>query len=108
MDHAHFRNVSGQTQHVMERLFDQTKPHFAAWTWLYDIDPHWMDPMSEIHPRQPEAAPLYYASLCGFPGLVEYLIVAHSEDVSSRGGHHVTPLHAASANRTFGGGIAAP
>jgi len=36
------------------------------------------------------------ASLCGFVGLTEYLIVAHSWDVNSRGGSHTTALHAAS------------
>ena len=41
--------------------------------------------------------PLYYASLCGFRGLVEHLIASHSPDVNSRGGFHTTPLHAASA-----------
>jgi ankyrin repeat protein len=80
----------------MERLFDPARPHFAAWVWLYDIDRHWTEPMSTTHPTRPEAAPLYYASLCGFRGLVEHLITAHSSDVNSRGGSHTTPLHAAS------------
>jgi ankyrin repeat protein len=96
IDHAQFRNVSTQLRYVMERLFDAAKPHFAAWVWLYDIDRPWMEPMSEMHPRKPEAMPLYYASLCGFRSLVEHLIVAHSPDVNCRGGFHVTPLHAAS------------
>jgi ankyrin repeat protein len=62
----------------MERLFDPAKPHFAAWVWLYDIDHHWIEPMSTIHPTQPEAVPLYYAALCGFGGFVEHLIVSYS------------------------------
>src|SRR6266404_3007385 len=95
MDHAKFRNVSSQVEDVMERLFNSAKPHFAAWIWLYDIDRYWMDPMSEIRPTQPEAVPLYYASLCGFRGLVERLLVSHSADINSRGGTHTTPLHAA-------------
>jgi ankyrin repeat protein len=52
--------------------------------------------MSEVHPTRPEGQPLYYASLCGFRGLVEHIIVTHSSDINSRGGLHVTPLHAAS------------
>ena len=51
--------------------------------------------MSTIHPTRPDGVPLYYASLCGFRGLVEHLITAHSGDVNSRGGFHTTPLHAA-------------
>ncbi len=45
---------------------------------------------------QPEAVPLYHASLCGFRGLVEHLINTHSSQVNIRGGSHTTPLHAAS------------
>jgi ankyrin repeat protein len=96
IDHAKFRGVSSQIQELMERLFDPARPHFAAWVWLYDVDRHWTEPMSTTHPMQPEAAPLNYASLCGFRGLVEHLITAHSSDVNSRGGSHTTPLHAAS------------
>jgi len=66
VDHAQFRNVSSHIQEVMERLFDPAKPYFAAWVWLYDIDCHSIEPTSTIHPTRPEAAPLYYAALCGF------------------------------------------
>jgi hypothetical protein len=95
VDHARFMNMSPHIEEVMERLFDPTKPHFAAWVWLYDIDKP-VDPMSSIHPTQPEAGPLYYAALCGFSGLIGRLIISHSPDVNSRGGSHTTPLHAAS------------
>ena len=27
----------------MKGLFDPTKPHFAAWVWLYDIEGYWME-----------------------------------------------------------------
>ena len=96
VDHAQFRDVSSQIEEVMKRLFDPAKPHFAAWVWLHDIDRHWIGPMATIHPTRPEAAPLYYASLCGFRGLVEHLIVFHFRDVNCRGGSHTTALHAAS------------
>ena len=96
IDYAQFRNVSAQVQDVMECLFDLAKLHFAAWVWLYNIDKHWMEPMSKKHPTQPEAMPLYYASLCGFGSLVAHLIVTRSSDINRRGGFHVTPLHAAS------------
>ena len=96
VDHAQYSNVSSHIQELMERLFDPTKSHFVAWVWLYDIDRHWLEPMSTIHPTRPEAGPLYYASLCGFHRLVEHLVSAHSSDVKSRGGSRTTPLHAAS------------
>src|SRR5229473_312817 len=94
VEHAQFRDVSSQIQEVMERLFDPARSHFVAWVWLCDID-NYGKPMSTIHPTRPEGVPLYYASLCGFHGLVEYSITAHSGDVNSRGGLHMTPLHAA-------------
>ena len=96
VDHAQFRDGSSQIQEVMERLFDPGRPHLAAWVWLHDVDRDWTEPMSTTHPTPPEAAPLYYASLCGFRSLAEHLITAHSSDVNSRGGSHTTPLHAAS------------
>ena len=94
VDHAQIGNVAPHIEEDMERLLDPIKPHFAAWVWLCDIDRHWVDPMSEVHPTQPEAASLYYAALCGFVGLVEHL-VSHSSDIDCRGGSHTTPLHAA-------------
>jgi ankyrin repeat protein len=96
VDHAQFKNVSSHIEEVMERLFDPGQPHFAAWVWLYDIDRYWTERMPTVHPTQPEAGPLYYASLCGFVGLAEHMIAAHSEDVNREGGSHTTPLHAAS------------
>ena len=57
--------------------------------------------MSRMHPTLPEVVPLYYASLCGFRGLVQHLIVAHSQDVDSRGGSYSTFLHAASVKGHF-------
>jgi ankyrin repeat protein len=53
--------------------------------------------MSEIHPTQPSAGPLYYATYCGFRGVVNHLIVDHSLDINARGGSHTTALHAATA-----------
>ena len=41
--------------------------------------------MSTVHPTRTKATPLYYASLCGFCGLVEHLVSIHSQDVNSRG-----------------------
>ena len=101
VNHAQFRDVSSHIQEAMEHLFDPAKPHFAAWVWLYDVDHHWIEPMSTIHPTWPEAVPLYYAALCGFRGLAEHLIASNFWDVNSRGGFHTTPLHAASVRGHF-------
>src|SRR6266849_1173634 len=96
VDHAQYGDVAVRLQEVMERLFDPERFHIAAWVWLYDIDRYWVEPMSTAHPTQPEAGPIYYASLCGFVGLAEHLIASHPQDVNSKGGSDTTPLHAAS------------
>jgi hypothetical protein len=57
----------------MERLFDPDQPHFATWVWLYDMDRPWEWTHADSAPNEPKAAPLYYASLCGFRNLVETL-----------------------------------
>ncbi|KAH9027683.1 ankyrin repeat-containing domain protein [Lactarius hengduanensis] len=51
--------------------------------------------MPTKRPEQPEAAPLYYAILCGFRWLIEHLIVTYPGDVNARGGCYGTPLLAA-------------
>jgi hypothetical protein len=84
VNHAQFGNVSSHIQEVMKSLFYSEKLHFAAWIWLYDIDRYWMEPMSEKHPTRPKAVPLYYASLCGFRGLVEHLIAAEGKCESEK------------------------
>jgi ankyrin repeat protein len=93
LEHAQFRNVALHIQNGMEALFDPSGPHFAAWVWVYDIDETPGPPMT--HPTQPQAGALYYSALCGFPRLVEHLIVDRGVDVNARGGRHGTPLHAA-------------
>jgi ankyrin repeat protein len=101
MDHARFNNVLSHVKDLMARLFDSEKPQFSAWVWFYDVDHHWLDPMPRIHPIQPSATPLYYASLCGLQGLVEQCIVARPQDINALGGFYDTPLHAASAKGHF-------
>jgi ankyrin repeat protein len=95
VDHAQFDNVCSSIKVAMEQLFDPVKPHFSAWVWIYDIDYRFREIMFDAHPTPPEAAPLYYAALCGFRDLVEHLIVTYSGDINTRGGYHATPLRAA-------------
>jgi ankyrin repeat protein len=101
VDHAKFGTVLLDIQELVERLFDRNRPCFAAWVWIYDFDQPWAEQISTAQPKQPEASPLYYASLCGFPRIVEHLAVTHPGDFNAKGGKHVTPLSAAFANREF-------
>jgi ankyrin repeat protein len=95
VDHARFEDVSLGVNDAMKRLFDATKPHFAAWVWIYDIDFPSREIMFTAHPTTPEAIPLYYATLCGFGDIVKHLIVTCPQDINARGGLHTTPLYAA-------------
>ncbi len=94
-EHGRFGNVSLTIQDAMKCLFDREKPHLSAWVWIYDIDDPWRESMPTEHPERPEAAPLYYAILCGFLWLIEHLIVTYPGDVDARGGYYGTPLLAA-------------
>jgi ankyrin repeat protein len=96
--HAHHGDVSSLIHNGMEHLFDENKPHFAAWLWVYDIDKPSGPHISHTHPERPEATPLYYAALCGFHGMVKRLVDAHPQDVNSlntQGEDGGAPLHAA-------------
>ena len=95
VDHAQFGKVSLCVEDAIQRIFDQSQPYFTAWLKMHDID-LW-HPMT----MQPPATPLYYASLCGFRGLAENLVVKNPQHVNARGGRHHSPLAAALRNRHF-------
>jgi len=101
VDHAKIENVASQSQDLMQRLFNPKKPHLVAWTRIYNIDKgnepstNDLDGNAEC-PSPAQATSLYYAALCGFARVTEYLIVTHHENVNVECGHHGTPLHAAS------------
>jgi ankyrin repeat protein len=98
VDHAKYEDVASQIQDLMERLFNSSKPYLAAWTWIHDVDSY-RNPKTihglEDRRKRPEATALYYAMLCGFSGLANYLLT-HGEDVNANCGERGTPLHAAS------------
>jgi hypothetical protein len=100
VDHAKFEDVALRIQDGMERLFHPGSPYLAAWLWMNDLDLVWFRgsiyDLTE-HPSQLKATPLYYAALCGFSGVANYLICTHAEDVNALGGFHGTPLLAASS-----------
>ena len=93
VDHAQFEKVSSRVQDGMDNLFDSSKPHFAAWLQVHDIDEGW----NSFSLPSPDGAgtPLYYAATCGFYDLAERLITKHPEQVNARGGRNLFPLPAA-------------
>ena len=93
--HGQFEGVSPVIQVAMDHLFNPDKLHFASWVWLYDMDDPWRGGMPTKRPKRPEAAPLYYAVLCGFRQLIEHLIANNAGDINARGGYYETPLLAA-------------
>jgi hypothetical protein len=101
--HAQFEDVASRVK-GMEYLFDLDKPHFAAWRRMHDIDTPPYDSVfyPSFYRRKADAkTPLYYAALCGFPNLVEQLIVKHPRHVEAIGGYFMTPAVAALAGRHF-------
>ncbi|KAN0132161.1 hypothetical protein V8E53_009927 [Lactarius tabidus] len=115
IDHAHFGNVSSRVEHGMRRLFDPTKPHFAAWLksdstssyrdngWRsfrrgesYGALSYGCDDLKDDAPLC-----LYYAALCGFPDLTKHLIAMYPQHINAKVGENGSPLVAALYNRHF-------
>ena len=96
VDHAQFEEVSSRVRDGMEDLFDSSKPHFAAWLKVHDIDEGWLAFSPFQFPRDRSiGSPLYYAAFCGFYDLAECLIMKHPEHVNdARGGRNLLPLPA--------------
>ena len=93
VDHAQFGKVSSRVRGGMNDLFDSSKPHFAAWLQVHDIDEDWY--AFSPQRRDGVGSPLYYAAFCGFYDLAEHLITSHPEQVNARGGCTLFPLPAA-------------
>jgi ankyrin repeat protein len=93
-DHAKFEDVASQVQDMMERLFDPRNSYLASWTRIHNVD---RIPIfcGRLRPRPRKGTALYYAALCGFNGLANYLILAHTEDVNAKTGNQGSPLHVA-------------
>ena len=93
--HAQSDRVASQIQAGMECLFDPDGKRLTVWVSIHNIDhaPSRSRP-SEL-PNSPEPSPLYYATLCGFGSLVEYLISTRQQDPNKSHGGWGTPLHAA-------------
>ena len=91
--HAQFQNVPLWVRAGIDDLFDASKPHFAAWLRVHNMDKMWY-PFSPFTPYQ-KGSPLYYAALCGLYDLAERLIAKYPEQINAVGGHLVAPLPAA-------------
>ena len=99
VDHAQFETVSLHVRDGMDALFDSSKPHFAAWLQVHDMDQYWARFSPDT--RDGVGSPLYYAALCGFYDLAERLIMKHPEQVNTRGGRTLFPLPVALYKRRF-------
>ena len=98
VDHAQFEKVSSRIREGMDDLLDGSKPHFAAWLRVHDIDERWYS-FSPLWDGV--GSPLYYAAFCGFYDVAERLIMKHPEQVNARGGRNRFPLPAALYKRHF-------
>jgi len=102
--HARFGKVPSHIQKGMKYLFDADKPHFKVWLTLYDMDTKPGNGATFQYfapPYKSPATPLYYAALCGFHDLVEYLVIKRLQDVTADGGYFMSPLVAALAGKHF-------
>ena len=99
VDHAQFEKVSSRVREGMEDLFDSSKPHFAAWLQVHNIEKSWGSFSSRS--QNGAGSPLYYAAFCGFYDVAEHLIMKHPEQVNARGGRIIAPLPAALSQRHF-------
>jgi ankyrin repeat protein len=99
VDHVQSEKVASRVRDGMDDLFDSSKPHFAAWVRVHNIDERW----SSFEPSSQDGvgSPLYYAAFCGFCDLAERLIIKHPDQVNARGGRILSPLPAALSKRHF-------
>ena len=97
VDHAQFQKVSSRVRDGMDDLFDSSKPHFAAWLRVHDLDEGWHG----FSDYSRDGSPLYYAAFFGFYDLAEGLIKRHPEHINARGGCNLSPLPAALYKRHF-------
>jgi hypothetical protein len=98
VEHAQYEGVAERVQGPMEELFNPEKHHCATWISIHDVAQGNLYPSFGNSTQQqslPGAAELCYAALCGFTGVVEYLIMTCAQDVNAHYGY-LTPLHAAS------------
>jgi len=97
--HAKYEDVSSRVQDAMELFFNPRKPYLAAWLRV-DWDPE-LENIYVPCPSPPSKAALYFAALCGFSGVANYLIT-HSEVDLAEFRQSGDPLHVASSRGHIG------
>ena len=84
--HGKFGSVSARVKDGMEYLFDEDKPYFATWLWIFDEE-HGIRLLT-MRPEKPKSVPLYHAARLGFRDLARHLIAEHPEHVNARSAMH--------------------
>jgi hypothetical protein len=97
--HAKYDDVSSRVQDTMELFFNPRKPYLAAWVQLHNVNRDrdlgvTGNPID--HPLPSGKAALYFAALCGFSEVADYLITHFELDIAEFR-HSGAPLHAASS-----------
>ncbi|KAI0292974.1 hypothetical protein B0F90DRAFT_193057 [Multifurca ochricompacta] len=95
--HSPSRPADEYIQEALKCLFDPSKPHFATWIWIYDVDEKSGESMTSETPSPPQATPLYYASQFDCLGIVQWLLSRRHYDFGDISGHYGTPMIAACA-----------
>ena len=99
-DHARFEGASQCVDDGMKQLFDPSRPHLAAWVWIFDPDDRWNGNRRAERPLPPLRTPLHYAAYWGLHFMIEFLVAeGHSRkmDVDLRSfPDNATALHLAS------------
>ena len=97
VDHPKIENVVSEIEDAMARLFDPKKRHdLTIYIFDHDRRQRSMDDLAE-YPAPPQGTPLFYAALCGFSHLANYLINMYGEDINAECWNRLTPLHSASS-----------
>ena len=91
VDHARFGDDSERTKDSTRLLFHPRERHFAVWTRIHDV----LQGVSSTA-TQGAQLELRYASVCGLPDVVEFLITKYSQNVNPLSNRSLpTPLYLA-------------
>jgi hypothetical protein len=98
VEHAQYEDVAERVQGPMEEFFNPQKHHLVAWISIHDVGQENLYPPfghSAQEPLLPGVVGLWYAALCGFTGVANYLIMTCARDPNAYYCQE-TPLHMAS------------
>ena len=100
VEHAKYEGVELRVQDTMEEFFNPKRPHLATWILIHDVVSYsdggfGFDTFTQ-HQPSPETAALFYAALCGFSRVANYLVITHAADGIAHYRNRGAPLHVAS------------